>query len=224
MVIDSHIHVGPSISLGINVDVREVVRELDRCGIDKALIMPFPSFAEHSEEANDFVLKLCEEDERLYPVYCIGKNFESVPDGFKAIKWHWVGGIADLKSNYDTLKREDLKSFLDSIDKPIFFEEEFEFTKMFLEKFETTVIIPHLGMLGGSPEDFLREFAENENVFFDTSLASPTHIKMFYEVVPDRLIFGSDKPFGNICNELAKVREVCDERVLWRNAKKLFKL
>ena len=226
MIIDSHIHIGPSVSLGIDVKVEEVVDELKRNGIDLALVMSFPSYAEYDEKvANEMVLKACEENENLFPIYCIGKPFpEEIPEEFVALKWHWVGGVADLKSNYETLKREDLEDFVERVSKPIFFEEEFTFTKIFLERFDVKVVIPHLGLLGGHPADFLREFAENENVYFDTSLASPSQIKEFYEAVPDRLIFGSDKPFGSIHHELKKVAEICDDRVLWKNAKRLFKL
>ncbi len=61
-------------------------------------------------------------------------------------------------------------------------------------------------MLGGNPADFLRSFKSSENVYFDTALASPDTMMRFMEKVGyERILFGSDIPFGTMKWELEKV-------------------
>jgi predicted TIM-barrel fold metal-dependent hydrolase len=44
------------------------------------------------------------------------------------------------------------------------------------------------------------------NIYFDTSLGSPSTIQMFIsEIGPERVIFGSDMPFGVMKSELMKI-------------------
>jgi len=61
-------------------------------------------------------------------------------------------------------------------------------------------------MLGGNPLDFLAAFKKHEHVFFDTALAQPQTILRFVrEVGAERVLFGSDIPFGTMKLELQKV-------------------
>jgi predicted TIM-barrel fold metal-dependent hydrolase len=90
---------------------------------------------------------------------------------------------------------------------PLIIEEELEFTEAFAKRSgKLNLIIPHLGMLGGNPLDFLATFKRHEHVFFDTALAAPQTIRRFVqEVGAERLLFGSDIPFGTMKLELQKV-------------------
>jgi predicted TIM-barrel fold metal-dependent hydrolase len=96
---------------------------------------------------------------------------------------------------------------LRTINKPIVFEEDLDFTERFVDMADgVTLIIPHLGLLGGNPYDFLRAFKDNESIYFDTALASKDQIRQFVETIgPERVIFGSDVPFGSMESELDKV-------------------
>jgi len=93
-----------------------------------------------------------------------------------------------------------------------------------------TLIIPHLGLLGGNPYDFLRAFKDNESIYFDTALASRDQIKKFVETIgPERVIFGSDVPFGSMASELDKVLSLQipredKELLLYKNIINLAKL
>jgi predicted TIM-barrel fold metal-dependent hydrolase len=61
-------------------------------------------------------------------------------------------------------------------------------------------------MLGGHPLDFLSSFKKYENIYFDTALASHNTILEFVKTIgPERVLFGSDVPFGSMKNELSKV-------------------
>jgi predicted TIM-barrel fold metal-dependent hydrolase len=68
------------------------------------------------------------------------------------------------------------------------------------------IIIPHLGLLGGNPYDFLNAFKGKDNIFFDSALASQDTILDFVKTLgPHRVLFGSDVPFGTMKSELSKI-------------------
>ncbi len=70
------------------------------------------------------------------------------------------------------------------------FEEDFDFTVKFVDMAEgVTLIIPHLGLLGGNPYDFLKAFKDNESIYFDTALASRDQIKKFVETIGLSVLF-----------------------------------
>jgi hypothetical protein len=209
MIVDSHIHIGESLALNTYISPEFIVRQMEESGVDYCFIFPFPSYGE--VYGSEWILEICREYKEFYPVYYVTLKFEPPPDDFVALKWHWVGGISDSASNYDTLKNEKLPDFLKKViemDLPIIFEEELEFTSLFVEKFEEVkLIIPHLGLLGGNPLNFLREFRDKENVYFDTSLASGSTVKIFVdEIGDDRIIYGSDIPFGRMKWEVEKIK------------------
>ena len=87
----------------------------------------------------------------------------------------------------------------------------------------TTVIIPHLGMLNGGYENLKRAGVfENPTVYVDTALAGSTDMQDFvsnYGI--DRILFGSDFPFGIPANERLKVERIFSgterEKVLGQN-------
>jgi len=72
------------------------------------------------------------------------------------------------------------------------------------------VIIPHLGMLNGGFQVIANAgLWERENVWADTALASRDEIREYIRRYGDqRLLFGSDFPFGSPSAELRKVRSL----------------
>jgi len=140
-------------------------------------------------------------------------------------------GIQDSSSNYKVLEDRELSGLVEKIHltgKPVIFEEELAFTKRFVDVFpEIILIIPHLGMLGGYPIDFLNTFKKNENIYFDTALASQDTILTFIETIgSERILFGSDVPFGSMKNELSKildlpVSDIHKEYILSKNIMRL---
>lgn len=64
-------------------------------------------------------------------------------------------------------------------------------------------------MLGGNPLDFLKRFKNKKNIYFDTALGQKSTIHEFVKILgPERVIFGSDIPFGSMENELSKVLDL----------------
>jgi predicted TIM-barrel fold metal-dependent hydrolase len=235
-IIDSHTHWGPSVSMGTEVTTAELLRQADQCEVGRIVIFPFPSQALADEGINEQVLEEANKDHTFVPYYYIPDDLRPIPQekGFYGGKWHWTRGVQDCSSNYQVLEDPGLKGFIDAseeIDLPIIFEEELAFTQTFVEMTTSLkIIIPHLGLLGGNPLDFLEAFKNRENCYFDTALAGQEQILRFVkEIGPERILFGSDIPFGQMKNELNKVLslpigDAGQELILSKNLKRLIKL
>jgi len=234
-IIDSHTHWGPSLTLGTEVTTIELLRQAEESRVQRIVIFPFPSTAIEDERINDKVLKLGKKNARFIPYYYIPEDLRPIPVGknFYGGKWHWVRGVQDCSSNYQVLDDPHLDHFIEAseaIDLPIVFEEELAFTEAFVRKTKNLkIIIPHLGMLGGNPLDFLKTFKSRENVFFDTALAGTETIMQFVEKIgKERILFGSDIPFGTMKQELEKILSLSigdaeKEWILSKNLKRLIR-
>lgn len=207
-IIDSHTHWGPSKTMGMEVTTAGLLRQAEQSGVGRIVIFPFPSQALADEGVNDEVLAVARRDETFIPYYYIPDDLRPIPreKGFSGGKWHWTRGVQDSSSNYKVLDDPRLGGFIEEserIDLPIIFEEELAFTKTFVGMTKTLkVIIPHLGLLGGNPLDFLAAFKQRENCYFDTALAGQETILRFVkEIGAQRVLFGSDIPFGQMKTE-----------------------
>ena len=232
-IIDSHTHWGPSLTMGTEVTTEEILQQADQSGVQKIVIFPFPSTAIADERINGKLLEEAKRTGRFIPYYYIPEELRPIPpgNGFYGGKWHWMRGVQDCSSNYRVLDDPKLGEYIEESEKvglPIVFEEELAFTEAFVRRTkDLKVIIPHFGLLGGNPMDFLKAFKGRENIYFDTALASPETMMTFIEKVgPERVLFGSDIPFGTMKRELEKVlslpiRDDCRERILSKNIKRL---
>jgi predicted TIM-barrel fold metal-dependent hydrolase len=234
-IIDSHIHWGPSVTMGVEVTTEELLRQAEQSGANRMVIFPFPSMALADKGINERLLKEANRVKNFIPYYYIPETMKPIPEGkgFYGGKWHWMRGIQDCSSNYEALKDPILEKFIEAsekIDLPIVFEEELAFTEAFVRKTKNLkLIIPHLGALGGNPMDFLHAFKARENVYFDTALASPEAVMKFIEKIGHvRVLFGSDIPFGTMKWELEKILSlpISEEKRDWilsKNLKRLVK-
>jgi hypothetical protein len=235
-IIDSHTHWGPSVSLGTEVTTEELLRQAEQSSANWIVIFPFPSTALADEEINERLLDEAKRIKKFIPYYYIPETMKPIPGGkgFHGGKWHWMRGIQDCSSNYQALDDPKLEEFIEAserIDLPIVFEEELTFTEAFVRKTRNLkIVIPHLGMLGGNPMDFLNTFKARENVYFDTALATPDTVMRFIEKIgQERILFGSDIPFGMMKWELEKVLSlrIGDDKKEWilsKNLKRLIRL
>jgi predicted TIM-barrel fold metal-dependent hydrolase len=210
IIIDSHVHWGPSITLGMDVSTQMILREQKESGVTHVVILPFPSTAIASNEVNIQLLAETKRIPHFIPYFYIRENFSPIPEGYYGGKWHWMRGWQDTASNYDVLgdpELPDLVAKLEKTGKPIIFEEELDFTVQFVDMFpHLKLIIPHLGMLGGNPLDFLKQLKNRDNIYFDTALGQKSTIYEFVRTLgPHRVIFGSDIPFGSMASEISHV-------------------
>jgi predicted TIM-barrel fold metal-dependent hydrolase len=213
--------------MGMEVTTQMILREQKESGVTHVIILPFPSTAILSNDINVQLLDETRKISHFIPYFYIRENFSPIPPAYYGGKWHWMRGWQDTESNYDVLEDPDLPELVEKLEssgKPIIFEEELDFTLQFVDRFpELKLIIPHLGMLGGNPLDFLKRLKNKDHVHFDTALGQQSTIMEFVRTVgPERVIFGSDIPFGSMENELSKVLTLSlsdddKERILFRN-------
>jgi uncharacterized protein len=238
IIIDSHCHWGPSLTMGTNVTTSEVKRQQEETGITHVAIMPFPSTAIADKEINVRLLAETKKISAFIPYHYIREDydrehFDPIPKAYCGGKWHWMRGTQDSASNYEVLDGKKLSGLIDKLrrtGKPVIFEEELLFTERFVEMADDLpLIVPHLGLLGGNQVDFLRSFKGKRDVYFDTALASQDMMLRFVETVgSDRVLFGSDVPFGSMKSELSKVMALPipdedKENILYKNFVRLTK-
>jgi len=196
--------------MGTTVTTQELLSQQKESGVTHVILIPFPSTAIASNDINLEIIKECERVRSFLPYFYIREDFPRIPVEYYGGKWHWMRGVQDAASNYRVLDDSELPALIDDltkINKPIVFEEELAFTQRFVEMAPgLPLIIPHLGMLGGNPMDFLKSFKDKEYIYFDTALSSRSTIQEFVRTIgPERVLFAADVPFGDMENELSKV-------------------
>jgi hypothetical protein len=168
-----------------------------------------PAWRLRRTESNAYLLSLEPVGLTVYPYFFIWNDFavDQLSAAHCGIKWHRHAD--EPVYHYDDPK---CRSALDKIRRrrlPVVLEEEFDNTVRFIRDLADgiTVIIPHLGMLNGGFRSIARAgLWEQENVWADTALASPVDVSEYLRRYGhQRLLFGSDFPFGDPYSELQNV-------------------
>ncbi len=182
--------------------------------------------------ANDYLLRIAE-TEPVIPYFFVWNDFrkESLKHGFKGIKWHRHSNEPEY--NYNDPRCEEFLEKVFELQLPIVLEEEYSNTLQLIDRINgrTPVIIPHLGGLNGGYKA-LKDIGvwRNDNVYADTALAYQQDIEDFIkEYSAEKLLFGSDYPFGIPLKEKQKVLaleipEKQKELILSKNIIRLLKL
>ena len=164
------------------------------------------------EKANDFVLSLTTpQDFKVYPFFFVWNDFNlDKLYLYKGVKWHRHSD----EPVYD-YKCEKCKKFVDEIQKrnlPVILEEEFEKTLLFTNYLapKAKVIIPHCGLLNGGYKRLCKfRIWEKERIYTDTSLVDPKVVEDYIKRYGyDRIMFGSDFPFGLPKTQLRNILEL----------------
>jgi len=175
------------------------------------------------ERANHYLLDLSRRDicPRVYPFLFVWNDFriDELDAGFLGIKWHrhWN----EPPYHYDD---PSCAAMIDAIRErglPVLIEEEFEHTLRFLDLApDIRVCIPHIGNLNGGYEALKAAGVwERPNIFTDLSPGGRIEITQQYvdDYGPERLMFGSDYPFGKpgkALQNFSSVRMAEDDRKL----------
>jgi hypothetical protein len=145
----------------------------------------------------------------IYPYFFVWNDFawQDLGPEFVAIKWHRHPDEPEYQ--YADPRCREFLEVARQRRLPILLEESFENTMFFLEKLagDLPVIIPHLGGLSGGYANLLKAGVwDSDSVYADSALAWPGEIEDFLNRYgPERLLFGSDHPFGQPRSELAKI-------------------
>jgi hypothetical protein len=182
--------------------------------------------------SNEYLLTIGKPDLKVIPYFFIWNDFtvDQLKPQHKGIKWHrhpnepvYHYEDPQCKKAIDEIKRRNM---------PVVLEEEFENTLFFINELAvgTKIIIPHLGLLNGGYHAFVEHGVwDKPNVYVDTALASTHEIKDYIENFGyDRILFGSDFPFGDPNEELTKIMDLSisvekKDMILGHNLKRLLK-
>lgn len=237
LVLDAHVHCGLTLPMDVlyprwkkgNIDggvifspVEEIYDRYDPDFVDSEF------YHKSREKVHCYLESLI--SERVFAFWFVWNDFVLPGKSFTGIKWHRHSN--EPQYNYNT---EECRRFIEHICNlrlPVIIEEEFHHTLELVKriKMRTAVIIPHFGGLNGG-YCRLKEAGlfENPKVFVDTALASPVDIKDFasdYGV--ERILFGSDFPFGEPFYERSKVERIFSakerKKVLAQNILDLLKI
>lgn len=223
-VIDSHIHCGIQHS---DLPFEMIDTLLRQDGItDACLFAPVediydrddPLFQDNNEwrrtrrAANRYLLELAAADERIHPYLFVWNDFavDELRHPYRGIKWHRHSDEPEY--HYEDPRCARMIEEITRRRLPIVLEESFANTLKFVERLapEAIIIIPHLGGLNGSYQALDRAgIWRRANVYADSALASIAEIRHFLEHYgPNKLLFGSDFPFGSPGGELRKIERM----------------
>lgn len=220
-VMDSHVHCGLTQSF-------EKVRSLwSKSGIDGGVLFPpveevydryDPNFYDSDfykksrAEVHNYLKSL--NSNKIFIFWFVWNDFQFPDYDFVGVKWHRHSD--EPKYNYESEKFEDFIEHICSRKLPVVLEEELQNTLKVIELINkrTVVIIPHMGMLNGGYAA-LKEAGvfENPLVYTDTALAGTREMADFaanYGV--ERILFGSDFPFGRPNYERKRAEQVFSGR------------
>lgn len=168
-----------------------------------------PKYRESREQVHDYLLGLSR-NHTVFPYFFIWNDFAPIPEDFVGIKWHRHASEPTYDYHTDACERcieEICRRKL-----PVVLEEEFENTLNFVKRINgrTVVIVPHLGALNGGYYRIKSSgLYADPMVWADTALASEREIADYTDNFgTERLIFGSDFPFGRPVSEKRKVTNV----------------
>ncbi len=225
-IIDSHVHCGVQDNAFLQ-SFENYLHHIQDSDISGAAIFPpveeiydrhdpffedTPRWKERRYNANQYVLSLKNREIQVFPYFFIWNDFAigQISPEFLGIKWHRHPDEPEY--NYDSQECREAIQFIAQKNMPVVLEEELSHTIYFIRELATgtRVIIPHLGALNGGYRSIKKNgLWELENVYTDTSLASKSTISDYIENYGcERIMFGSDFPFGDPVMELEKLRSM----------------
>ncbi|MDY0039652.1 MAG: amidohydrolase family protein [Desulforhabdus sp.] len=223
LIIDSHAHCGRQDKYPPQ-DLQHYISRVGNSGINGAVLFPpvmeiydrydpdfedHPDWQERRQAANDYLATLADRDFKVYPYFFIWNDFavDRLCAEHRGIKWH-------RHPNEPRYRYDDpcCKVAIEEIRKrgmPVCLEEEWENTLRFINELAVgvKVIIPHCGLLNGGYDRFCAAGVwELPTVYADTAFA-PAGIVADYirRYGHERIMFGSDFPFGDPASELEKI-------------------
>ena len=222
-IIDAHAHCG-RLDVFPPQDLHDYISHIGGSGIGGAVMFSpvieiydryDPHFRDTGEwrrtraESNGYLLSVGTPGFEVYPYFFIWNDFavEQLTAAHKGIKWHRHPG--EPPYNYDDPKCAAAIEEIRRRNMPVCLEEEYENTLYFINELApgVKVIIPHCGMLNGG-YDLLRRRGiwEMPGIYADTALAPAGDISDYISRYGcERLLFGSDFPFGDPVSELHKI-------------------
>ena len=168
-----------------------------------------PAWQACRRRAHQYLLNLKDPEIQVFPYFFVWNDFawEDLGPEYAAIKWHRHPD--EPVYDYGSPRCREFLDKVRELGLPILLEESLENTLFFLDQMapDLPVIIPHLGGLSGGYVALDRAGVwRRPQVYADSALAAWPEIKDYVRRFgAERLLFGSDHPFGHPAAELSKI-------------------
>jgi uncharacterized protein len=226
LIIDAHAHCG-RLDRYPPQDLRDYLSYSGNSGITGAVMFPpvmeiydrydpdfqdDPEWQRKRQEANEYLVNLVGQEFKVFPFFFIWNDFavEQITAEHRGIKWH--RHPEEPPYHYDDPRCSEAIKEIGKRRMPIVLEEEWQKTVYFIDELasEVTVIIPHCGLLNGGYDKFCSSSIwQRPNIYADTALAPASIIADYIKNYGhERIMFGSDFPFGDPRRELHKVLQL----------------
>jgi len=237
VIVDAHVHLGRSYDLRLTAE--QLISIMDRNRVHRAVAVPMASGQKHNKHLlND----LRSYSDRLVGLLWINPRVPTMMRSLKDFGLLDEFGGFKLRSESDLFRTDDgrlLKPIFEvarSLQKPVFihssgegsFSEPAAIGRIAAAFPDVTIIMGHMG--GGS-YGALRVVRRCPNIMLETSGAGDPRVT--FEAVrslgPERVLFGSDLPYFDQREELAKIEALRlpakqKEMIMGRNAERILKL
>lgn len=241
-IFDTHTHIGHGLHHGRRYSAEQLLDAMDRFGVDKSLVIPFPVVADYYEAHNEISRALRLHPERITGAACIYPYIgrDKYRDEVRRCVEELGFGALKLQPQFQPL--DPLLEVGDFL-----YETAIEFNLPLVihtgtgapyalpslyivpaKRFpEAKIILAHCGGGGLFFAEAIVAALSCENIWLELSTLMPHHILQVLRHVPSsQLMIGSDLP-ENLTTELSKIYslEVTDEikqNILWNTACHLF--
>lgn len=212
-IIDTHIHIGQKSFCNSNKDFfkydlcnsyENTILLMNQHNVDKAVVLPIPYCEFNSRMSNDYILEAYYKyPDRFIPFCRIDENLEEnlFKNLFKGIKLHLLYEQREIK----TIKKE--LQMIEDADVPLLLHAKYKDKVSQVKEIlkyapNLKIILAHMGRghlyTGEQVVENCIGLKNCSNVFFDTSTVGDvkTIVKSCEIVGYDRILYGSDYPFG----------------------------
>jgi uncharacterized protein len=232
-IIDSHVHIGlnefcmnsnTKFKFDLTNKYTDFINIINETNIDKTIILPIPHKDFDSYLSNDYLISAYNAFPEKFIPFCriddrLEENFKR---GFRGIKIHL------LYEEIEILKIKNALLFLESIDVPLIIHALFNNKpKQIKEILKITpnlkIILAHMGRGNIYTDEGVIENALAlkgfDNIYFETStVGKQSAVKKVCNIIgEDRVVFGSDYPFGKAWYKSKKQYFYCDEIAFLNN-------
>lgn len=227
MIIDADVHISPTAEGGNSIFVDELLRRMERAGVDKALTWLQPPYRRELDAANEYVYKAMQ----VYPDKILGFGWvdpnlgvEKAKDGVRKCVYEYGFYGVKLNGAQNSFYIDDPALSIPVIEeivrtgKILAFHvgaDDFERTHPFrvgkiARQFpDTQILMVHMGGIGSADvSNAAIEIAQQHQnlTLIGSGVRSRPILKAIKTLGPSRVCFGSDSPFELMHVEVAKYR------------------
>lgn len=239
MIIDMHNHIGPANPV-IEQSVSDLLKRMDRAGVDKAVVFPFPQVID--SDCNNYIAEAVKRHkDRLIGFCCVNPWYKSAAEelircldglGLSGLKLHPLVHWYSL-SHHEIL--DPIFKICSDYKVPITAHGMCDVTNMpsdFEEMANTfpdvTLFMSHMGVVWANSQA-IKVAKRTPNLWLDTTICLGCDVSDAVNEIPDKVVMGTDTPASEFEPEILKIRLACpskeiEAKVLGDNLVRFFRL